>query len=317
MKKLTLLSSTFLGLFLSLGLTQAKAADITFEVDMTGLTVSSNGVHITGGLNGWSPSNNALAPAGNNIFKTTMTLDDNKYYEFKFLNGDTWGTDESVPAEAAISTNRYILTGTGAHTVRFKFAGLPLAGMSKVTFKCDLSAQTVTNSVRLVGGLNGWNSDNLVMVKEGATSIYAYSLYLQNGVEHDYKFINGTAATGWGGIEELAGLACVNASNNRTITVTQESTVTNTFGSCATPTSVKNIEASNISLYPIPAVSELNINGIESIAKIDIISSVGSVVKTVFVENSASISINELPEGLYLLQITINDQVLVKKFTKK
>lgn len=317
MKKLTLLSSTFLGLFLSLGLTQAKAADITFEVDMTGLTVSPNGVHITGGLNGWSPSNNALAPAGNNIFKTTMTLDDNKYYEFKFLNGDTWETLETVPAEAAISTNRYILTGTGAHTLRFKFAGLPLAGMSKVTFKCDLSAQTVTNSVRLVGGLNGWNSDNLVMVKEGTTSIYAYSMYLQNGVEHDYKFINGTAATGWGGIEELAGLACVNTSNNRTITITQESIVSHVFGGCANPTSISKLNAEKISLYPVPAVNEITIAGLEGIAKIDIISSVGGVVKTVFIENSASISVNELPAGLYLLQITINDQVLVKKFTKK
>ena len=56
MKKINLLFSL---MFASVVL-QAQTVNVTLKVDMTGLTVSTDSVHVVGSFNGWNPTANVL-----------------------------------------------------------------------------------------------------------------------------------------------------------------------------------------------------------------------------------------------------------------
>ena len=71
MKKLLLIA------LMATGITGAFAQTrkVKFRVDMTGQTVSSNGVHVAGGFLGWSPSTTALTQEGtSNIYSVVATV---------------------------------------------------------------------------------------------------------------------------------------------------------------------------------------------------------------------------------------------------
>tara|TARA_Y100000589_G_scaffold102682_1_gene96929 strand:+ start:3830 stop:5176 length:1347 start_codon:yes stop_codon:yes gene_type:complete len=73
----------------------SQTVDVTFRVDMQYQNVSPNGVHLAGSMQGWSTSSTPLSnPNGDNIWEVTLTLNTGWYYEYKFINGNTWGSDE-------------------------------------------------------------------------------------------------------------------------------------------------------------------------------------------------------------------------------
>jgi hypothetical protein len=53
-----------------------------------------------------------MTHVGWGIYEATVNLDANAYYEYKFVNGNAWGMDETVPAECAVGFNRTLTTGT-------------------------------------------------------------------------------------------------------------------------------------------------------------------------------------------------------------
>ena len=85
--------------------------EVTFRVDMQYQTVSSNGVHIAGSMQGWNPSSTALSDNdGDNIWEVTLTVSENTTYEYKFINGNSWG-DESVWGDCSAGNgNRFLAT---------------------------------------------------------------------------------------------------------------------------------------------------------------------------------------------------------------
>lgn len=105
--------------------------EVTLEVDLAdyvnaGGTVSANGVHVAGSFQGWDP---AATPLTNipNTYKYTVTLElEEGEYEYKFINGNAWGTcdvdQECLEAGLACGTgandNRLLVVGadiTEAH----------------------------------------------------------------------------------------------------------------------------------------------------------------------------------------------------------
>ena len=70
---------------------------VTFQVDMSQMVISSNGVHLAGSFQGWDPSTYPMTNIGGGIYAMTLNLPPGNY-EFKFINGNAWGLDESVPA---------------------------------------------------------------------------------------------------------------------------------------------------------------------------------------------------------------------------
>ena len=77
----------------------AQTRKVKFSVDMTGQTVSGNGVHVAGGFQSWSPSTTALTQEGStNIYSVVADVTENSVVEYKFINGNDWPQAEGVPA---------------------------------------------------------------------------------------------------------------------------------------------------------------------------------------------------------------------------
>ncbi len=83
------------------------SADVTFRVDMFNEEVSPNGVHLAGDFQGWDPAATLMVNTSGSLWEITVTLDINSAYEYKYVNGNVWGVDESIFAECQQNNNRY------------------------------------------------------------------------------------------------------------------------------------------------------------------------------------------------------------------
>ena len=83
--------------------------NVTFQVDMQNQTVSENGVHLAGSFQGWDPGATEMTDSDlDEVYTVTLELTANDYHEFKYVNGNAWGSDESVPGECNHNGNRYL-----------------------------------------------------------------------------------------------------------------------------------------------------------------------------------------------------------------
>lgn len=135
-----------------------QARKVMFRVNMSGVTVSANGVHIAGNfkdvnydnidenpsLVNWSPSAYTLTdPDLDGIYTVVLDLKDSTAYEFKFINDNDWPGGESVPSASQVgggNSNRwiYIKKTTATDTLMLdaiSFGGNAPAGMKLVRSK--------------------------------------------------------------------------------------------------------------------------------------------------------------------------------------
>ena len=83
--------------------------DVTFQVDMQNQTVSGDGIHLAGSFQGWDPGATEMTdPDLDDVYTVTLQLSAADYHEFKYVNGNAWGSDESVPGECNQNGNRYL-----------------------------------------------------------------------------------------------------------------------------------------------------------------------------------------------------------------
>ncbi len=68
---------------------------VSFRVNMSNETVSAAGVHIAGSFQGWDPGATDVPFVGYGVHEVVIQLQQGTY-EYKFINGDAWGMDESV-----------------------------------------------------------------------------------------------------------------------------------------------------------------------------------------------------------------------------
>jgi len=89
----------------------SEVVEVTLQVNMSNEEVSPDGVHLVGNFPGneWNPAGILMTDMGNNVFASTQELPFGHCLEYKFVNGDEWGEDESVPEECSIGWNRYLL----------------------------------------------------------------------------------------------------------------------------------------------------------------------------------------------------------------
>ncbi len=91
--------------------TCSALVNVTFSVDMSHVTASANGVHIAGDFQGWDPAASLLTNSGAGIYKITVPIIPGTTLNYKFLNGNSWGTDEKVIGSCVYQTNRYFTIG--------------------------------------------------------------------------------------------------------------------------------------------------------------------------------------------------------------
>jgi len=221
MKKLYL---SMIAALISAGL---NAADVTFNVDMNGQTVSANGVHVAGSFQSeagfagdWDPATTALTDNGNGVWSVTLTIPAG-YYEYKFVNGSSWGNDETPGTACNVNGNRAVSVGTANLSVATTAFGQCASGGSTVVFQVSMKNQSFINpngihvagSFQAAAGASGdWKPDETRLYDMDGDSIYKYAATLPSA-SYEYKFLNGNQ---WGD-DETVPAACA-SNNNRPFT---------------------------------------------------------------------------------------------------
>ena len=78
------------------------SVEMTLTVDMSEQTVDPNGVHVAGEFQGWDPAATPMTDNGDGTYSVTLTVDGNADYEYKFINGNDWPGEESVPMDCGV-----------------------------------------------------------------------------------------------------------------------------------------------------------------------------------------------------------------------
>lgn len=88
-------------------------------------------------------------------------------------------------------------------------------------------------------------------------------------------------------------------------------------GNCWLNTDIEETKFDNFSVYPNPASNQLIIsNNNQVISKINIYNITGEIIKTIPTDINV-INVADLHQGIYLLRITINDEIITRKFVKQ
>jgi hypothetical protein len=73
---------------------------VTLSVDASNLAaVDTAGLHVAGDFQGWNPAGTQLGAGADGVWSTEVLLSSGQTIAYKFLNGDAWGQDETVPTE--------------------------------------------------------------------------------------------------------------------------------------------------------------------------------------------------------------------------
>jgi len=191
----------FLFALFVIGMYSAKATQITFTVDMSNETVSSNGVHLAGSFQNWDPASTEMVSLGNGLYSVVLDIAAGEY-SYKFINGNDWSGEESVSSSCGTDNgfggyNRSVTVADidmEVATVCFSSCSACPAPIEfiDVTFKVDMSQQTVSaNGVHLAGSFQGWNPASTELTDLDGDGIYETTISIQEGIGIDYKFING------------------------------------------------------------------------------------------------------------------------------
>lgn len=223
--------------------------DVTFAVDMTGQTVSENGVHVAGdwqseanGGDDWQPGENMLADDdADGIYTLTVSIPAGGY-QFKFINDNTWGGVEGVPAVSQVgfgNDNRYFQVTEASNTLYpVPFSGSAMTGMSAVKLMVDMADQTVEETGAHVAGdmFDPVWTPEATPLYNLSNAVYGVTVQVADG-DYNYKFLRSNA---WG-TDESAPDDC-GSGGNRTITVAGDvEEGPNCFGACgpcAVPTDI-------------------------------------------------------------------------------
>jgi hypothetical protein len=93
--------------FFNLNFVKRDSVDVTFAVDMKAeATIDPAGVYIAGNFQGWDPAKTKLNNVtGTAIYERTIRVAADQTIQYKFINGNAWGKDESVTGSCAAPTD--------------------------------------------------------------------------------------------------------------------------------------------------------------------------------------------------------------------
>ncbi len=215
------------------GSAPAGQVAVRLQIDMANQEVGDNGVHVAGDAiePNWTPGFGTGTNFQNSRYAFVTHVAPNATYNYKWINGNDWGTDENVAGDCADSGNRVLVVGSeDIITDNFCFGVCePCAPQTEVTFNVDLSSEGGGNpdGVSVAGAFQGWTPGATLMTDDDGDGVYSVTVMIDQGT-FQYKFINGIA---WGDDESVPG-AC-NVNGNREVVVGEEPVVeTYCFNQC-------------------------------------------------------------------------------------
>lgn len=192
---------------------------VTLTVDMTNEMVSMDGVHVAGNFQGWNPAATPMTDNGDGTWSYTFTSDTAASYQYKFVNGNAWGTDEGVPVACAVDGNRGITVDgmMGGVSAEACFGNCAACGMTTVRFRVDMANEEVSPfGVHVAGDFQGWDPAATELTDEDGDMVYetVQSFDADSMEQIVFKFINGNA---WTDPNELIDVACGDDTGNRVL----------------------------------------------------------------------------------------------------
>ena len=177
------------------------SVQVTFRVNMSQQSVSPQGVYLAGSFNNFDPAATPMTNLGLGIYSATVWLDTTLTVQYKFLNGNTFAGQESVPSTCGVADgfggfNRNLpVPNNGAVLPAVCFSScLPCQAPVQVPvfFRVDMSQETVSpQGVYLAGSFNGFSSTANPMTSIG-NNIYADTILVDTNSVITYKFVNGS-----------------------------------------------------------------------------------------------------------------------------
>lgn len=184
------------------GLATAQVGIITWEVNMANEEVSPDGVYLAGGDYFGIPGDNPMSDDdGDGIWTITMAMPIGYTGAYTFTNGacGDWSCKENIVGQDCAFgqwSDRELPEVTGDATYSTCFSQCTSDGTcasltaSDVTFRVDMSEQTVTDGVFLHAAFDGWGA--IPMDDSNGDDIYEYTTSLETGV-YQYLFQNSGA----------------------------------------------------------------------------------------------------------------------------
>ena len=217
---------------------------ITLHVDMNNQEVSDAGVHVAGSFQGWDPAaTELLDPDMDGIYAVDIEANAGDTLYYKFINGNSWGNDESVPDLACggaggFGSDRFLVVpDVDTMLPPVCFGECITCDESYVTFHVDMEEVAVAPEGIFLGGGQWHNNYQLMTLVPGEETIYGVKVALPEG-SHYYKFNNGGNDSGYEDGGNLTNEGCGDGDNwgDRTIVVGEEDSMTPPFcfSSCYT-----------------------------------------------------------------------------------
>ena len=209
--------------------------DVTFRVDMSELAVSPLGVHVAGSFQGWDPGSTEMILDADSIYVYTTSLSPGDSYQYKFINGNSWGGVENVsgPCTVPPDNNRSITIPDNDTILQAVCFGscIPCAVPTvAITFQVDMEYVDVSpDGVHITGTFNGWDPTADEMTLASKSGLYEITLDLAEGDYAEFKYVNGNTSSD----EETIPQEC-SQNNNRSLTIPDLNTTLDVvcFGQC-------------------------------------------------------------------------------------
>lgn len=115
-------------------------------VDMTNEVVSTNGVHVAGNYQNWNLTETPMYPFVENMYEAIVFMPAGAN-EYKFFNGSTTASAETIPASCASNTNRTINVSSDIVTDAVCFSSCNSCSSSAVPTTYQLNAAALYPSI--------------------------------------------------------------------------------------------------------------------------------------------------------------------------
>jgi hypothetical protein len=312
---------------LMLAVNSANAKTVKFAVDMTGQTISPNGVHVAGdfqyeaGFEGgdWQSNTTVMSiESGTEIYSVVVDIPAFAKYEYKFINGDQWYEVEFVPLESRVgydfNDNRWVyvdsLYNDTAMIPPVLFSGNAPAFhyLLRLKVNMDLEESIDPAGIHLAGDFQNWDPA-ATLLYSFADKVYERIVYIEmtTGDSHEqYRFINGNSDVGY----EIVPPDC-SESGNRFVEVFKDTVMESVcFSACVNCNAIGTAEIprpSQTIIYPNPCHSSatLEFNDAEPVHNVTVTDILGKTVQHFkdYRMNSLTISRDNLKNGVYFVKL--------------
>lgn len=318
---------------------------VAIRVDMSNEDVTGDGVHVAGEFQGWNPSGTPMTEVEDGMYEVILDLSPGSY-EFKFINGNDWGQDESVPSACAQNNNRFIeVLDEADQSFQACFGQCAEEctanpDPAEITFSVNTADLDVSaDGIWLMGNFTtpAWQGGAIQMTDDNDDGVYTATVLVSGAAEFQYKYANGDPFPG-GIVDEtveedydfsvgLCGVPNGIGGFNRVHVRSgaPETLAVVCYNSCVDcgENVAEQRNAFGVQMYPNPANDRLFVTAdhFEGIAEMTIFDASGRIVHATSVNliggHTEVINVADLSRGMYILHLRSEGRINSTTFMKQ